>query len=190
MKIILASASPRRKELLDQIGVRYDIKPVDMDESSQAGEAVEVLVKRLAYQKAQTAWGQSDKKLPVLGADTLGVIDDQLLIKPKNYDHARQMLMQLSGRSHTILTAVSLCHRGGVMHCLSKNKVIFKPLSDQEIENYWASGEPADKAGAYAIQGYGAVFIKHIEGSYSGVMGLPLYETQQLLTRVSAFNEC
>lgn len=190
MKILLASASPRRKELLDQIGVRYDVRPVDLDESCRLGESAKSLVQRLARQKAESAWQGSDKLKPALGADTLGLIDTDLLVKPRDYHHAKSMLMQLSGRTHTIFTAVSLRHKRGMEHCLSQTKVTFKILSELEIKAYWETGEPADKAGAYAIQGYGAVFIKYIEGSYSGVMGLPLYETQQLLTRINLSNEC
>lgn len=185
MTLILASASPRRQELLDQIGVSYDVKPVDIDESSALNESAEHLVQRLAREKAEAAWQYSNKQQPVLGADTLGLIDNHLLVKPRDYQHAHQMLSQLAGRSHTILTAITLCHQNGVEHSLSRNQVTFKTLTDQEIKAYWDSGEPVDKAGAYAIQGYGAVFIKHIEGSYSAVMGLPLYETQQLLSRIN-----
>ncbi|MCK5726429.1 MAG: septum formation inhibitor Maf [Thiotrichaceae bacterium] len=185
MTIILASASPRRQELLDQIGVSYKVKPVDIDESSELDESAEHLVQRLAQEKAATAWQASNKQQPVLGADTLGIIDTYLLVKPHDYQHAHHMLSQLSGRSHTILTAITLYHQGGVEHRLSRNEVTFKKLSDQEIKAYWESGEPEGKAGAYAIQGYGAVFIKHIKGSYSAVMGLPLYETQQLLSWIN-----
>ncbi len=183
MRIILASASPRRRELLDQIGVRYDVRPVGIDESSLSGESAESLVRRLAQEKAEAAWQRSDKSRPVLGADTLGVLGSQLLVKPENYDHAYRMLSTMSGRAHRILSAVAIRHQHGHDECLNVNTVIFKTISDAEIEAYWATGEPQDKAGAYAIQGLGAVFIKRIEGSYSGVMGLPLYETGVLLTK-------
>ncbi len=185
-RIILASASPRRRELLDQIGIHYHVKAVDIDESVMAGESAEALVQRLAIEKAEAAWQEEhDNNTVVLGADTLGVLNDQLLVKPKDYQHAHQMLSAMSGNSHSILSAVALRHEKGCSVKLNVNNVTFKTLTDEEIHAYWESGEPQDKAGAYAIQGYAAVFIKRIEGSYSGVMGLPLYETKQLLNRYS-----
>lgn len=199
VEIILASASPRRRELLDQIGIRYHVKPVDIDESALPNESPEVLVQRLAMEKAEAGWQRSDRRLPVLGADTLGVlavsgneikganshdIASRLLVKPTNYEHAYQMLSAMSGQCHQILSAIAIWHHQGHDVRLNINKVYFKTLTDKEIEAYWETGEPQDKAGAYAIQGYGAVFIKCIEGSYSGVMGLPLYETQQLLAGI------
>ncbi len=196
MDIILASASPRRRELLDQIGIRYHVQPVDLDESALPGESPEALVQRLALQKAEAGWESSGKKLPVLGADTLGVLTaaskkssagvaSQLLVKPINYEHAYEMLKRMSGNCHQILSAVAIWHHQGHDVRLNINSVFFKTLTDQEIKAYWETGEPQGKAGAYAIQGYGAVFIKRIEGSYSGVMGLPLYETQQLLATIN-----
>ena len=169
MEIILASASPRRRELLDQIGIRYDVRPVDLDESSLPNESPKALVQRLALEKAQAGWGNSNKILPVLGADTLGVLTgdalkketsqsfSQLLVKPKNYEHAYEMLKQMSGNSHQILSAVAICHHQGHDVRLNSNTVFFKTLTDKEIKSYWETGEPKDKAGAYAIQGYGAV---------------------------------
>ncbi|MEE9303543.1 MAG: Maf family protein [Thiotrichaceae bacterium] len=191
-ELILASASPRRRELLDQIGIRYHVSPVDIDESALPDESAETLVKRLAQEKAEAAWLQQRNKnpdinLPVLGADTLGVLDSQLLVKPRDYDHAYQMLSAMSGNCHEILTAVAIRHQHGCEVSLNVNTVYFKTLTDKEISTYWNSGEPKDKAGAYAIQGMGAVFIKRIEGSYSGVMGLPLYETQELLNKVDSY---
>lgn len=185
MHIILASASPRRRELLDQIGIRYDVMPVDIDESAACGESPQALVQRLAMEKATAAWQLSDKNIPVLGADTLGVLDGELLVKPENLAHARRMLKAMSGRTHRILSAVAIRHQGGHDSCVNISKVTFKSISDAEIDAYWASGEPQDKAGTYAIQGLGAVFVKHLEGSYSGVMGLPLYETWELLSRLN-----
>ncbi|MEE9351579.1 MAG: Maf family protein [Thiotrichaceae bacterium] len=199
-EIILASSSPRRRELLDQIGVRYHVMVADIDESALPNESAEMLVQRLAQEKAEAVWQLTQeaagKNKLVLGADTLGVLDGavlegQLLVKPTDYDHAHHMLSSMSGSSHKILSAVAIRHQLGCEVILNVNKVYFKTLTDKEIKNYWQSGEPQDKAGAYAIQGYGAVFIKRIEGSYSGVMGLPLYETQQLLNRVNNYNnEC
>ena len=203
-KLVLASASPRRRELLDQIGIRYHVKPVDIDERAMPGESARELVQRLAKQKAEACWqavavegfGKSKKRdqnsnIYVLGADTLGVLDQQLLVKPENYQHAYDMLKAMSGKCHDILTAVAIRYQQGIEVSLNVSKVYFKTLTDSEIKGYWDTGEPQDKAGGYAIQGYGAVFIKRIEGSYSGVMGLPLYETQQLLNNVGNFyNEC
>ena len=181
MEIILASASPRRQQLLDQINIRYHVVPVDADESPQKDESAIELVQRLACLKAETAWQQSDKKLPVLGADTLGVIEGNLLVKPIDYVDAKRMLSQMSNNWHEILSAVALCSAQGTEVVLSISRVLFRTISTAEIRAYWQSGEPVDKAGAYAIQGQGAIFVARIEGSYSGVMGLPLCETHQLL---------
>lgn len=189
MKIILASASPRRRELLDQIGIRYDVRAVDIDESALPAETAEILVQRLAKEKAQAAWQQSNKTMPVLGADTLGIIGSQLLVKPRDFEHAKEMLGNMSGQCHQILSAVALRHKNGTDVALNVNNVYFKTLTEKEIKSYWETGEPQDKAGAYAIQGLGAVFVKRIEGSYSGVMGLPLYETHRLLNGVKKDNK-
>ena len=183
-EIILASASPRRQELLDQIAIRYHVAPVDADESALEGECAVDLVQRLAKLKAETGWLQSDKLLPVLGADTLGLINNDLLVKPENYESAQQMLRQMSGNWHEILSAVALCYQDETRIVLSVTKVLFRQITDAEILAYWNTGEPVGKAGAYAIQGRGAVFVERIEGSYSGVMGLPLYETEQLLRNI------
>lgn len=183
-EIILASASPRRRELLDQIGVRYDVKVADVDESSVAGESADEMVVRLAALKAETIWQASDKTRPVLGSDTLGELQGQLLVKPDDFAHAHKMLSSMSGRWHRILSAVAVRDASGMKTALSESKVWFRTLSDAEIKQYWDSGEPQDKAGSYAIQGLGAVFVERIEGSYSGIMGLPLFETDQLLKEV------
>ncbi len=180
-QIILASASPRRAELLDQINISYKIQTVDIDESARESETPDDLVQRLAKEKSQAI---NDSKLPVLGADTLGVINQQLLVKPKNHEHAKTMLMSMSGQWHEILSAVALSYKGQTQVKLNSNRVLFRKITSTEIENYWNTTEPQDKAGAYAIQGLGAVFIERIEGSYSGIMGLPLYETSQLLSEV------
>lgn len=185
MEIILASASPRRRQLLEQINIRYHVVPVNVDESARTGETAVELVQRLACLKAETAWQQSDKQLPVLGADTLGVLANNILVKPVDYDDAHRMLSGMSNNWHEILSAVALCSHIGTQQALSISRVLFRVISTAEIKAYWHSGEPRDKAGAYAIQGQGAVFVKRIEGSYSGVMGLPLYETYQLLNKVN-----
>lgn len=176
--IILASKSPRRAELLDQININYQVEAVDINESPLLNESPEKLVVRLAKEKSQAI---KNSKIPVLGSDTLGVIGDELLIKPINFSHSQAMLMKMSGRWHDILTAISISHNGTTKTLLNKNRVLFRQLSAKEIEAYWNTGEPQDKAGSYAIQGLAASFIERIEGSYSGIMGLPLFETSQLL---------
>ena len=181
VQLVLASRSPRRRELLDQIGIRYRVETADIDETAQQGESAEVLVQRLAQEKAQVIWDKSDKALPVLGADTLGQLDGQLLVKPENYDDARRMLLGMAGRKHEILSAVALYSASGCQVCLNRSHVWFRAIKEHEVEAYWAMREPCDKAGAYAIQGYGAIFIERMEGSYSAVMGLPLFETASML---------
>lgn len=191
--IILASASPRRAELLTQIGISYQVQAVDIDESSLPNETPEALVLRLAKEKSlaitcavnsaenSAVNNTLNTQKPVLGSDTLGSLDGEILVKPENYDHAHTMLTSMSGRWHEILTAVAITHAGETAVKLNRNRVLFRQLSDAEILAYWQTGEPQDKAGAYAIQGLGATFIECIEGSYSGIMGLPLFETSQLL---------
>ncbi|MFN3785807.1 MAG: Maf family protein [Thiothrix sp.] len=189
IQLILASASPRRRELLTQIGVGFQVQSADVDETPLHGETPEVLVQRLAVLKAQTVWQQrqvsslraDDRNIPVLGADTLGVLDGELLVKPTDFAHARRMLLAMAGRQHAIFSAVALVNHQGVQVKLSRSLVTLRAISEAELWAYWQSGEPCDKAGAYAIQGLGAVFVEKLEGSYSGVMGLPLFETAQLL---------
>ena len=184
--LILASASPRRYELLTQIGVPCRVETADVDESPLADETPEALVLRLAQQKAQAVWQRlaatpDGLHLPVLGADTLGLLDGELLLKPRDFADAQALLRRMSGRWHTIFTAVALVTATGTSVVLNRNAVKFRSVSDAEILAYWRTGERCDKAGAYAIQGRGAVFVERLEGSYSGVMGLPLFETAQLL---------
>ncbi|HEU4531436.1 MAG TPA: Maf family protein [Steroidobacteraceae bacterium] len=181
--LVLASASPRRRELLDQIGVEHRVAPVDLDESRGAGEAPPEYVVRLAREKAEAGWQRlADREREVvLAADTAVVLGDDILGKPRDRADGLAMLLQLSGRTHQVLTAVALRDAGGMASQLSESLVTFRPISRDEAEQYWATGEPRDKAGAYAIQGRAAVFIERIEGSYSGVMGLPLFETARLL---------
>lgn len=186
-QIILASASPRRRELLEQIGIRFLVQTADVDETPLSGELPETLVKRLAIMKAEAVWNRraetGETALPVLGSDTLGVLDGELLVKPVDFAHAQQMLRKMSGRQHEILTAVALTTATGSTVVINRSLVKFRSVSDAEILAYWETGEPRDKAGAYAIQGGGAIFIERLEGSYSGVMGLALYETAQLLAK-------
>lgn len=176
--IILASASPRRAELLDQIGINYHVQAVDIDESAHKRETPNDLVLRLAKEKSQAV---SHATLPVLGSDTIGIINGEVLTKPENYTHAKLMLQKLSGQWHEIYTAIAITQADKTQTILCKSRVLFRELTHSEIKAYWHTGEPCDKAGAYAIQGLAASFIKRIEGSYSGIMGLPLYETSQLL---------
>ena len=181
-QIYLASASPRRRELLDQIGVTYTVMPVDLDESIRPAEQAEVYVQRLALAKARAVWSGLDiiGRRPVLAADTAVVVQGEILGKPRDKADALRMLAMLSGQTHEVLTAIALITNSEQVR-LSRNLVSFRILSVQECEAYWQTGEPRDKAGAYAIQGKGAVFVSHLEGSYSGVMGLPLFETAELL---------
>ncbi len=182
IKICLASASPRRSELLDQIGVQYEVCPTDIDERIGEKETSDAYVTRMATEKAARASQQlRNKNLPVLAADTIVVIDEKILGKPENQSEAVAMLQALRGRTHKVLTAVVLVYQNRQSIRLSRSDVRFSQFSDEEIDRYWESGEPRDKAGAYAIQGKAALFIESLEGSYSGVMGLPLYEVGQLL---------
>ena len=185
--LILASASPRRRELLDQIGVRYRVYPVDVDETRQQSESATAYVRRLARLKAQTGAMGADEGLPALGADTAVILDNKILGKPADSNAAMSMLTALSGREHFVMTAVAVTWLGREQIRLSVSKVRFRSTTRKERIRYWESGECTDKAGAYAIQGMGALFISHLEGSYSGVMGLPLFETGQLLAEVGVF---
>ena len=187
--VILASASPRRTDLLTQLGVAHRVVPAHVDERRAPGESVEACVRRLATSKALevqvalAAVGGSAAavELAVLGADTAVVVDDELLGKPRDRADALAMLARLSGRWHQVLSAVALASANGLQCILSRSEVRFRTLQARECGAYWDSGEPRDKAGAYAIQGLGAVFVEELRGSYSGVVGLPLFETAQLL---------
>ena len=176
--LVLASASPRRRELLWQIGVAHRVAIANVDERPRTGESAVECVQRLALAKAKAVWQAS---LPVLGADTAVVLDGEMLGKPRDRHSALAMLTRLSGRSHRVLTAVALVDGRGSQLRLSDSEVQFRTLEGAECARYWDSGEPCDKAGGYAIQGLGAVFVSRMQGSYSGVMGLPLFETAELL---------
>lgn len=184
--IYLASASPRRRQLLAQIGVAHEAMPVDIDESPLPGESPQTYVCRLALAKAETLWGYLEpaRRRPVLGADTTVTLDGALLGKPVDRSDALAMLARLSGRTHQVCTAVALRHADGTASKLSISEVTFRSLTAEERERYWETGEPADKAGAYAVQGIAAAFITRIAGSYSGIMGLPLAETAELLAYI------
>jgi septum formation protein len=178
--LYLASQSPRRRQLLEQIGVSYETVVVDVDERWDGVEEPTAHVQRLALEKARCARQSGDGAAPVLAADTGVVLDGRLLGKALDREDAMNMLQSLSGRSHDVYTAVALVYDGEQIS-LNHSRVCFKPLSLPEREVYCDSGEPYGKAGGYAIQGLGAAFISRLEGSYSGVMGLPLYETAALL---------
>jgi septum formation protein len=178
--LCLASASPRRRALLRQIGVAHTARGARVDETPQPGESPRDYVVRIAAAKA-CAIRRQDAALPVLGADTTVVVDGRLFGKPRARAHGLAMLASLSGRAHEVLSAVALADERGVAIALSVSTVRFRTLSEAERRAYWDSGEPRDKAGAYAIQGLAAAFIESLHGSYSGVMGLPLFETATLL---------
>lgn len=184
--IYLASASPRRSALLEQIGVAHRVVPADISEAREPGEPSDRYVVRLAEQKARAVWERTrgGPSRPVLAADTTVVLDERVLGKPRDTADALAMLADLSGRSHRVLTAVALRHGDGLASTLSVSEVKFRPTTAAERRAYCATGEPLDKAGAYGVQGYGAVFVEWIKGSFSAVVGLPLSETAALLARV------
>jgi septum formation protein len=181
--VYLASGSPRRRELLAQIGVPFHVLKVTVDEAVVPGEAPEAYVVRLAELKAAAGWDARPEPhgAPVLAADTAVVLDGKILGKPTDADDGARMLHELSGRTHQVLTAIALASARGVQLRLSRSKVTFRAVTAAEAQEYWDTGEPQDKAGGYAIQGRAAIFVADLRGSYSGVMGLPLYETAELL---------
>lgn len=185
--LYLASQSPRRAELLRQIGVQFQQFNVGVPELHTQGESPEAYVTRLAKDKAQAGWQYIESKgmatQPVLGSDTVVVCDQHILEKPTDLQHAIEILSMLSARSHRVLSAVAVVDASRCECSVSSTEVTFKDITRAEIERYWATGEPADKAGAYGIQGLGAVFVEAISGSYSNVVGLPLEKTVQLLAR-------
>ena len=180
MKIYLASRSPRRRELLTQIGIDYELVDVDIDETWDRIEKPADYVCRVAREKAQTAYQNSNKKFPLLAADTAVVLNDRILGKAESIEDAKEMLTKLSGKTHLVLSAVTVIHKEE-QTILSTSAVTFNHLSEDDINDYVNTGEPLGKAGGYAIQGRAAIFIKQLVGSYSGVMGLPLFETYELL---------
>jgi len=194
-KIYLASRSPRRRELLAQIGVGFELlllrddlaRGMDVDESPLPGENPHDYVLRVSHAKAEVGWLRVQQRrlphFPVLAADTAVVLNGRIMGKPANRDAAMEMLLALSGKRHEVLTAVAVANAGRIEQKLSASIVQFGKLTNHAIRRYAMTGEPLDKAGAYAIQGHAAAFIEKIEGSYSGVMGLPLYETAELLAQ-------
>ena len=191
-RIYLASQSPRRRELLKQIGVAFDVLPLravtgrmDVIEIPRADESAPDFVQRMATEKATCGWNAVETRyllrFPVMGADTVIELDDVILGKPAGRAEAEAMLMQLSGRQHAVHTAVAMQHEGRLEWCVSTSQVTFATLDAATIARYLDTGEYLGKAGAYGIQGRGCLFVERIEGSYSGVMGLPLYDTAILL---------
>ena len=179
--LYLASGSPRRRELLTQIGVPFSVVSAPIDETPLPDESAPAYVERLARAKAAAGLARVEGPAVVLGADTAVVLDGRILGKPESREDALAMLADLSGREHQVLTAVALTDGRRVQSLCVTSQVRFRTISDDEAQRYWASGEPADKAGGYAIQGLGAVFVTGLSGSYSAVVGLPLSETADLL---------
>ena len=185
VQLYLASQSPRRRELLQQIGVRFRVLTPHVDEDPLPRETPESYVARIASSKAEVTWervrARRMRPYPVLAADTAVILGRNILGKPATTAAAKDMLRALSGRSHQVLTTIAIAHENRMKLATAVSKVKFRRLSELEITRYVASGEPQDKAGSYAIQGLAASFITRLEGSYSGVMGLPLFETARLL---------
>ncbi len=180
--IYLVSQSPRRRELLWQLGIEHEVVVTEIDEAPYANEAPEHYVTRMALEKARAGRaGLAAVDKPLLGADTSVVVGGEILGKPNDEADARQMLHRLAGRTHRVISGVALVDRSSEASRLSVSRVTFRAISDEEAAGYWRSGEPRDKAGGYGIQGLGALFIERLDGSYSGVMGLPLFETAALL---------
>lgn len=181
----LASQSPRRRQLLESVGLEFSVMAPEIEEYARENEPPEITVKRLALEKAAACVYMIRRRglsfRPVLAADTVVVIDGRVMGKPRGVEHACEMLERLSGRTHRVLTAVTLHDGEAPGHRLSESLVTMKSLARWEVERYWATGEPRDKAGGYAIQGIGSAFVARLDGSYSGVVGLPLFETRELL---------
>ena len=189
--IYLASASPRRREILVSLGFQPVLLAAEIDETARPGEAVADYVARMARQKNAAARQLAAQRglalaQPLLSADTVVALDNAILGKPRDAAHARELLESLSGREHQVWTAVCVSLGGQTLEAAQRSDVRFKELSTQEIAAYIASGEPLDKAGAYGIQGIGGVFVAHLSGSFSGVMGLPVFETVQLLRQLGS----
>jgi len=178
-KLHLASTSPRRREILASLGLDFDVVPVNVDETPFDGESPADMALRLSVAKAEAA--EMGAGGIALGSDTVVVVDDRALGKPRNRDDGLRMLRSLSGRAHRVLTGVAVSDGRRTLTALSATDVYFREIGRDEALAYWQSGEPRDKAGAYAIQGLGGAFVERIEGSYTGVVGLPVFETIELL---------
>lgn len=184
-QLLLASQSPRRQDYLRQMGYAFEVLAVDIDEAQQKEEKIEDYVLRLAEEKARAGWEASDKDLPVMGADTAVYLKPRILGKPKSAGEAKGMLGFLSGNRHEVYSAVAVVNEKHCESIVLKTEVYFASLTEELVDYYIGTGEPMDKAGAYGIQGFGGAFVEKINGSYSNVVGLPLYETTRLL---QAFN--
>ncbi|MCU7835929.1 MAG: Maf family nucleotide pyrophosphatase [gamma proteobacterium symbiont of Taylorina sp.] len=183
-QIYLASSSPRRQEILQQMGVSFAVIPQRVEEETRTHESPEELVIRLALEKSKDGLKrQNNQKIPVLGSDTIVVLNGEILGKPDNKEQSIEMLLSLSDKTHQVMTAVVLANERHIKKAISISEVTFSQLDRNLCENYWQTNEPVDKAGSYGIQGQAALFIKNINGSYSGVMGLPVYETGLLLNQ-------
>lgn len=189
ISLYLASGSPRRRELLTLLGVPFDIILTHTEEQRQPGESAESYVRRLAQDKARAGVALAAEDRPVLGADTIVVLNGRVLEKPHDAAHAAEMLSLLSGKQHQVITAVAIADRQDILCQQVVTDVTFRTLSQQDIADYIATGEPMDKAGAYGIQGKGGCFVRTITGSYHAVMGLPLVETHELLSNFVALRE-
>lgn len=179
----LASASPRRREILQALGLRFSYAGVDIDERPKPGEAAADLVMRLAAAKASAA-RRAGHDAAIIGADTVVALGDRVFGKPGSKEDALTTLSELSGRTHDVLTGVVVLHDDRVQQVLSRSRVSFRPIAESEAAAYWDSGEPRDKAGSYAMQGLAAIFVTDLQGSYSGVIGLPISETAALLGNI------
>ena len=184
MQVILASASPRRLALLQQIGIEATVCPADFDEVSGSAVQAEDVVLANAVGKCQAVVKIKGDSLPVIAADTVVVAEGVILGKPQDVEDAFKMLKQLSGKTHKVLTGIAVSYAGEMLAEVCETKVVFRELSDEEIKNYVATGEPLDKAGAYGIQGKGAVLVEKIDGCYNNVVGLPLTRTQLILAKL------
>ena len=184
--LVLASGSPRRRELLENAGLRFSVRPADVDESLKPGELAEPYVRRLAEAKARAVWREGEL---TLGADTIVVVSGEILGKPANESEAHKMLAELSGRAHDVLTGYCVFNGERAATGVETTKVFFRPLSAREIAAYASSGEPLDKAGAYGIQGLASKFVERIEGCYFNVVGLPVARTTSLLDQLTPAQE-
>ena len=183
-RVILASASPRRRELLRLVGIDHEVRPADIDESYLPGEPPDAHAERLARGKAETVAAGAGPDVATIGSDTIVVVDGDVLGKPRDRGHAKQMLRRLSGRSHVVMTGVAVTWRGQTLSGVERVGVTFRSLSDDDIERYIDTGEPMDKAGAYGIQGFGATIVERVDGDYFAVMGLALNRLARLLREV------
>lgn len=189
VSLYLASGSPRRRELLTQLGLTFERLSNEVEEQRHQGETAEQYVRRLARDKARAGVAVAALDLPVLGADTIVVLNNQVLEKPADAAAATAMLTLLSGQTHEVMTAVALADRQHTLECLVVTEVTFRTLTPEDIAGYIASGEPMDKAGAYGIQGLGGNFVRKINGSYHAVVGLPLVETAELFSHFQSLRE-